>query len=220
MVSDCQASCSGWGFGVSVAISGDVIVVGAPVGDNTSPGAAYIFHWDGLAWSETAKLSAEDGALDDMFGLSVAIDGETVVVGADGNDDFGESSGSAYVFDWNGLKWSQTGKLVAADGSKYNYFGFSVAINCQTVVVGAHGKDSAYVFGWNGLGWSQFDKLTPADRTDQYWFGSSMAISGQTVVVSAYGDDEKGKNSGSAYFAMWYQKHPHWPRLLILQHEH
>ena len=140
-------------FGYSVAISGDTVVVGAE-GDDSYHGSAYVFEKGG-GWATTstydAKLTASDGASYDHFGRSVAIDGDTVVVGAYYDDDNGSKSGSAYVFEKGGgwATGTETAKLTASDGASYDYFGYSVAISGDTVVVGAHCDDdngSAYVF--------------------------------------------------------------------------
>jgi hypothetical protein len=143
-------------FGNSVAISGDTVVVAAAaadIGANTDQGSAYVFVKPPGGWgnmTETAKLTASDGADSDQFGASVAISGDTVVVGAVG-DDIGANTdqGSAYVFVKPAGGWTnmtETAKLTASDGAYGDRFGFSVAISGDTVVVGAPWKESAYVF--------------------------------------------------------------------------
>jgi hypothetical protein len=153
-------------FGSSVAVSGDTVVVGAPRADIGVPadnrGAAYVFVKPSGGWSnmtETAKLTASDGAVDDQFGYSVAISGDTVVVGAPlAEIGSNTNQGAAYVFVKPSAGWSdmtETAKLTASDGAADDYFGFSVAISGDTVVVGAPRDDiggntnqgSAYVFG-------------------------------------------------------------------------
>lgn len=96
-----------------------------------------------LLLQHTAKLVASDGALGDNFGYSVAIDGDTIVVGARYDDDKGSNSGSVYVFGWNGgtSSWSQQQKLTASDGASSDYFGFSVAISGDVIVVGVYSDD-------------------------------------------------------------------------------
>jgi hypothetical protein len=87
-------------FGWSVSISGDYAVVGAYGDDDkgSASGSAYVFVRSGTTWTEQQKLTASDGASTDFFGHSVSISGDTAIVGADGNDDKGINSGSAYVF--------------------------------------------------------------------------------------------------------------------------
>ena len=151
------------------------------------------------AWSgnltETAKLTASDGAAGDYFGHSVAISGNTVVVGADYATVGGNSQqGAAYVFVEPTSGWvstTQTAKLTASDGAADNYFGWSVAVSGNTVVVGELGatgyQGAAYVFvepasgGWANA--TETAKLTGPDGTTINGFGRSVAISGNTVVV-------------------------------------
>jgi hypothetical protein len=191
-------------FGYSVAISGDVAIVGAPksrdAGNNS--GSAYIFVRNGNTWEEQAKLTASDAAQDDFFGLSVAINGDVAIVGAHLNDDAGNASGSAYVFVRNGDTWQQQAKLTASDAAQYFYFGRSVAISGDVAIVGA-GNDpgSAYVFVRNGDIWQQQAKLTASDDIpeDEDRFGSSVAISGDVVIVGDYWQGEPYNRPGAAY---------------------
>ena len=94
-------------FGNSVAVAGDTAVVGAQFDDDNGSrsGSAYVFHYDGTAWVEEAKLMPLDAAADDVFGNSVAVAGDTAVVGARLDDDNGSSSEVAYVFHYDGTAW-------------------------------------------------------------------------------------------------------------------
>lgn len=199
-------------FGSSVAVDGDTVVVGA-FGDDTSQGSAYVFvrpvaGWSGLL-QESAKLIASDGEANNTFGLSVAVSGDTVVVGAH-LDDGGQ--GSAYVFvkpagGWAGLL-QESAKLVASDGAQFDLvftaFGESVAVSGVTVVVGAAGDDvgtnsdqgSVYVFvkpigGWAGL-LQENAKLTASDGAADNRFGFSVDASGDTVVVGTFFATSRG----------------------------
>ena len=213
-------------FGISVAVDGETVVVGAhqhDIGTNSAAGAAYVYTKPGGGWAgnitETAKLTASDRASDDEFGISVAADGGTVVVGAagvDGTDAGGAAvteAGAAYVFTLNtgtGV-WSQAAKLTASDRASDDEFGISVAVDGGTVVAGAAGVDgtdaggaavteagAAYVFTLNtGTGvWSQAAKLTASDRASDDEFGISVAVDGGTVVAGAAGVD--GTDAGGA----------------------
>ena len=143
----------------------------------------------------------------DYFGLSVSIDGDTVVIGAYEDDDNGSTSGSAYVFTRVtagdlASGWTQVAKLTADDGAANDYFGYSVSIDGDTMVIGAHGDDdrgsnsgSAYVFtrvtaGDLTSGWTQVAKLTADDGAADDRFGYSVSIDGDTVVIGAYADDD------------------------------
>jgi len=213
-------------FGASVAIDGDTVVVGAfrdDIGANADQGSAYVFvrpvgGWSGLL-QENAKLIASDGRADHEFGISVAVSGDTVVVGADGvGNNIGQ--GSAYVFvkpsgGWAGLL-TEDAKLIASDGRPFDFLGNSVAVSGDTVVVSAFGDDigdnpdqgSAYVFvkpagGWAGL-LQENAKLVASDgATNDLSLteaGQSVAVSGDTVVVGAEGDDiGANTDQGSVY---------------------
>ncbi len=187
-------------FGGSVAISGDCAVVGAIKDDDAGrySGSAYIFKRNGDAWTEQAKITASDGAANDLFGGSVAISGDYVVVGAYMDDGAGRESGSAYIFKRNGDTWTEQAKITASDGARVHYFGFRVAISGDYVVVGASGN-SAYIFKRNGDTWTEQAKITANDGETWDSFGFSVAISGDYVVVGAHGNDDAGTDSGSAY---------------------
>jgi hypothetical protein len=195
-------------FGYSVSISGDYTIVGAYADDDSgsASGSAYIFKRDGTSWSEQAKLSAADGAASDFFGRSVSISGDYAIVGAYGDDDNGDSSGSAYIFKRDGTSWSEQAKLTAADAGASDWFGQSVSVSGDYAVVGAYGDDdngvisgSAYIFERNGTSWSEQVKWLAADGAADDRFGWSVSISGDYAVVGAYGDDDNGPSSGSAY---------------------
>ncbi len=204
-------------FGYSVAISGDTIVVGARGDDDSgnNSGAAYVFEKPTSEWasiSKGAKLTASDGTTEDRFGISVAISGDTVVVGADHNDNIGDDLDSTYVFEKPILGWaniSQNAKLSASDGAVGDGFGRRVSVSGDTVVVGAYYDDntysdsgSVYIFEKPVLGWANtFEdaKLTASDAAQGDLFGFSVAISSDAIVVGSYLDDDSGNKSGAAY---------------------
>jgi hypothetical protein len=183
-------------FGISVAIDGDTVVIGAygdRLGSGWGAGSAYVFRTTdgGATYDQVAKLTASDAASMDYFGWSVAIYGDTIVVGA--NQQYNGGSGSAYVFHTSdgGATYGQVAKLTAADGAAYDYFGTSVAIDGSTIVVGAYGKDDStgavYVFRTSdgGATYAQVAKLSAADAASGDRFGVSVAIDGSTIVVGA-----------------------------------
>ena len=206
-------------FGTSVAISGDYVVVGAPLQDvnvgnpMSDEGSAYIFKRTGTTWAQEAKIVAADRAANDNFGRSVAISGDYVVVGAPLKNE-----NAAYIFKRTGTTWAQEAKIVAADRAASDRFGYSVAISGDYVVVGAYFEEedaaggstltnagSAYIFKRTGTTWAQEAKIVAADRAADDRFGYSVAISGDYVVVGAYFEDEDAAggstltNAGSAY---------------------
>ncbi|MEP7284192.1 MAG: putative Ig domain-containing protein [Chloroflexota bacterium] len=126
-------------LGVSVAFEGSTLVVGAPY-KNNAPGVAYVFVNDGITWSQQQKLTASDGATGDYFGIAVALAGDTVVVGAESRSN---GIGAAYLFARSGTTWSQQQELTASDGVTGDYFGSAVALNGNTVIVGAANKSLA-----------------------------------------------------------------------------
>ena len=185
-------------FGYSVAIDGNTAVVGAhreDPGNTSNAGSAYVFVRSNGTWSQQQKLVAGDRGVSDYFGYSVAIDGNTAVVGAYLEDPGNTSNaGSAYVFTRDGTSWNQQQKLTAGDRERSDHFGYSVAIDGDTAVVGAYREDpgnlgdagSAYVFVRSGTSWSQQQKLVAGDKERGDWFGHSVAIDGNTAVVGAY----------------------------------
>ena len=191
-----------------MSISGDTALVGAFGDDDAGyeTGSAYIFVRTGNSWSQQAKLTANDAAAHDYFGVSVSISSDTAVIGADGDDDAGDSSGSAYIFVRTGNSWSQQAKLTASDAAAGDSFGESVSISGDTALVGAlydddggDGSGSTYVFVRTGNSWSQQAKLTASDGAAHDLFGFSVSISGDTALVGALYDDDGGDDRGSAY---------------------
>ncbi len=222
-------------FGVSVAVSGDTVVVGAPSEDSnaggvngnqsdnsaSASGAAYVFVRDSAGvWSQQAYLKASNTTAGDGFGQSVAVSGDTVVVGAtaedsnakgvNGNqgDDSAADSGAAYVFIRSGTTWIQQAYLKPSNTGASDFFGNPVAVAGDTAVVGAYSEDSdatgvdgdqadnsasdsgaAYVFVRSGTTWSQQAYLKASNTATEDFFGDSVAVSGDTVVVGASGED-------------------------------
>ena len=203
-----------FGFGNGVAISGDVAVIGAPGHDHCVPnvGAAYVFRYDGSSWVFQQELLASECAEGEYFGSSVAIEGDIIVIGA--RNDY--TSGSAYVFRFDGTSWSQEAKLLASDGAAGDQFSNSVAVSGDTIVIGANWAESytgsAYVFTLDGTSWgnpvpgsdppafTERAKLTACDPKTDAWFGVSVTIFDDTAVIGALVDDnENGHNAGAAY---------------------
>lgn len=193
-------------FGRSVAVDGDTMIVGANGDDGTgvAEGSAYVFTRSLGTWTQQAKLTASDAGAEDYFGSSVDIDGDTVVVGAVGDDDRGANAGAVYVFMRSGTTWSQQAKLTASDGASGDGFGGDVAFDGDTVVVGAPGVGSSnagaiYVFVRSGTTWSQQARLVSNDLGAWDHFGVDVDVSGDTVVVGAHLEDTGASESGSVY---------------------
>jgi hypothetical protein len=223
-------------FGFSVAVSGDTVAVGANGESSIATGvdgsqfndialysgAAYVFARPpgGTTWTQQAYLKASNTEASDGFGVSVAVSGDTVVVGApyedsnatgvNGNQfsNIATFAGAAYVFVRSGATWTQQAYVKASNTRVSDFFGTSVAVSGDTVVVGAYGEASsatgvdgnqdswgsnyfgaAYVFSRSGSAWTQRAYLKASTNTgSRNLFGSSAAVSGDTVVVGAYGE--------------------------------
>jgi len=206
-----SSAAAGRYFGNAVDIAGDIVLVGEYQDSQkaTAAGAAHIFRRSANgSWSHRQKLTAADGAVRDYFGHEVALSGDTALIAADGDDDKGTGSGSAYVFsrDKTG-KWIQSAKLLAQDGAKDDYFGIAVAIDGGVAIVGAFGDDdrasrsgAAYVFARQNDGtWKQAQKLVPRRRATNCHFGNALALQGGVLAVGAPGDDESAEAAGSVH---------------------
>jgi hypothetical protein len=205
-----DATADDW-FGNSVAIDGDTAVIGAYADDpagTPNAGAAYVFTRSGTSWSEQAKLIAGDPGYSADFGLSVAVSGDTAVIGTPENNNVGgTNAGAAYVFTRVGTSWSEQAKLLAGDAADDDRFGWSVAVFGDTAVIGARNDDhagggdagSAYVFTRSGTSWSQQAKLTAGDAAGNDFFGWSVAVDGDIAVIGATGNDAGAPQAGSAY---------------------
>ncbi len=179
-------------------------------------GAAYVFQRDqgGVDnWGQVKKLIASDAQASDQFGFSAAASGDVTIVGANGEDAGGGNAGAVYIFQrdqGSADNWGEVKKLTASDAQTNDFFGWSVSISNDTVVVGANGEDAggsdagaAYVFEQDEGGannWGQVKKLTASDAQCCDRFGISVAISGETAVVGANVEDAGGStNAGAAY---------------------
>ena len=157
-----------------------------------------------LGWAEVAVLAPSDGAIDDHFGISVAVDGNLVLVGADGDDDAGSVSGSAYLFDGSAA-WTEVAKLTAVGGVAGDRFGAATALGEGYALVGATGDDSGGVSAGSvhvfdgSAGWGEVVELTAADAEAGDVFGISVGLSGGIVVAGAPFEDEVGGDGGAAY---------------------
>lgn len=215
-------------FGSDVALSGDVLVVGAPGEDSaalgvdgdqsdnsaSNSGAAYVYERSGTQWRPLSYLKASNTGASAEFGGAVAISGDTVVVGASGDG----GSGGVYVFQRTSSSYAQVAYLKASNANADDHFGSSLALDGDTLVVGAPGQGAVkgnathslnnlpadsgavYVFGRKGQAWAQTAILrTPVPQKGVY-FGEALALAGDTLVVGALLDDVNGTSlAGAAY---------------------
>lgn len=140
-----------------------------------------------ITWSHATevKITASDGEANDKFGSSVAISGDYAIVGAPYDDDFGDDSGSAYIFVRSGTNWTELQKVTASDGEANDKFGSSVAISGDYAIVGAPEVDAAYIFVRDGTSWTEQQKITASDGTWLDKFGYSVSICEDTAIVGA-----------------------------------
>ena len=218
-------------FGECVDISGTRIIVGVPLEDmdadsldrEMNAGAAYVYHKSGENWEFQKKLLASDRDAYDQFGCSVAIDGNTIAVGAymedHDPDDLNAKwqTGSAYVFGFNGSAWVQSQKIVASERWDWDNFGSAIDIEGDVIAVGAWKEDhdslaanyvtgagAVYIFEKSGS-WTETEKITEYYRREDDHFGSQVSLSGDVLLVGAVGNDLDADNhnlkngSGAAY---------------------
>ena len=193
-------------LGFSAAMDGDLLVVGAPDehGTGIDRGAAYLFGRDqGGAgnWGQVKKLTASDTTNGDRFGYAVAIDGDTVVVGAPFNDALDDDAGSIYVFERNeggAGNWGEVASLTATNGGAADdNLGWSVGVSGGTAIAGAplHGANNAgaaVIFTDGGGGWSQKTLITASDAFNNDAFGTAVDLDGDLAVVGAPEDNSRG----------------------------
>jgi hypothetical protein len=204
-------------FGNSVAISGDIMVVGGPLLNGSvanTDGSVYIFRWNGTTWVQEQKVpgpTSGSGTATE-FGRTVAISGDTIVVGARGDDVAATNAGAAWVYNRVGGLWTLQAKLTAGDAAASDFFGEGVAIDGDTIVATAPADDNAggadagaaYVFVRSGTTWTQQQKLLASTGAASDFFGQgpidgtagAVSISGDTIAVGA---PAKGANAGRVF---------------------
>ncbi|MGH8427539.1 MAG: hypothetical protein ACRES7_06095 [Gammaproteobacteria bacterium] len=180
-------------MGFAVAVSGNTAIVGAPA-INASPGrpgAAYVFTESNGVWTQTQKLTANDGTSGANFGDAVALHGNTAFIGADSAFINGVLEGAVYVFTESDGTWSQTQELLPSDGNNNTSFGTSVSFDDATALVGATNGElnpgTVYVFTNSNGTWTQIQELAASDGTPGVGdnFGGSVALDGTTALIGA-----------------------------------
>jgi MYXO-CTERM domain-containing protein len=196
-------------FGSAVAMDGDTVAVAAVTDDEpaaVNAGSAFVFLRAGTTWSQQAKLIASDPTPNQEFGSDLAIEGDTLVVGAQHNS--GSAPGKAYVFKRTGTTWSELQKLDRPDPTNHDIYGSAVTIDGETIMVGAafhpgttvSQSGAVYVFrlGTGGL-YSLEQKLVPNDPVANGEFGSDLALEGNRAVIGALRANNAGVATGAAY---------------------
>jgi hypothetical protein len=176
-------------FGASVSLSGTTLAVGAP---GQAGGSVYVFVNDGPGWSLQQKIVAMPALPGENFGTALAVEGDRLAVGAPGADG---NAGAVYVFERNGLVWSQADRLQATDASSGDALGSSVALSADTIlagapqwasaVAGAYSQGAAYVFEFVSPGWMQQARLLPTVSGNGDTFGHAVSLSGNRAAIGA-----------------------------------
>jgi len=200
-------------FGSSMAISGNFSVIGTPQDDDVdnNAGAAYIYEKISGNWTFSQKITANDGELADMFGTSVDIDGDYIVIGSYQAVGITGNTGAAYIYKKNGSNWEFQQKIFADDGLSADNFGKSIAISGDYIVAGADNEDygtgAAYVFHLSGETWTQVAKLEGEDVMNEY-FAHSLDIDNNYIVIGAWQNNAPLSNTGAAF--VFYNNSGNW----------
>ena len=187
------------------------------IGGNQNQGAEDAFlairpdiEFTSREFSETAIVDPTDGSADDIFGRSVSISGDRMIVGAPHDDPDGSfNEGSAYIYHFDGSNWTQEQKLTGTNSNIQDTYGIDVSISGDFAIVGAHaynafGNDdgAAFVYRYDGNTWVEDERLTASDNTSggKHNYGIGVSIDGNVAIVGAQGDDSvAGGDAGSAY---------------------
>lgn len=196
-------------LGASVTLDGTTAYVGAVLDGSSQfdrPGAVYIYEYAAGELTQIDKVTASDGATLDLFGASIRVLDDTLLVGAPG-----ASAGSVYTYSFVTDEWVQGDKITAPDPATYTSFGASMALDGETILVGAPNEmpqpngtltgtepGAAYLFTRNDDTWNQQYTLT-AGNTDADYFGLSVALEGNTAIVGAFGDNKGNKRTGAVH---------------------
>ncbi|KAJ5076426.1 hypothetical protein M0811_06426 [Anaeramoeba ignava] len=224
---------NGDGFGTSVSISNDIVVIGAPfanVSSNISQGKAYVFKKNGNDWNQVAELIGNNGKPLEGFGMGVSISGKTIAVGAiNGDINETQNRGCVYIFNGNedGTIWNQVQQLFSSDGADSDEFGWGVSISDDSSLilvtapnanVGSNQEQGkAYIFQNNGTNWNETQILTASDGYENAQFGWSASSSSDfsfVVIGSPYMNVSSNSTQGQAYI---FQKNGNqWNQIQIL----
>ncbi|MBL7148615.1 MAG: hypothetical protein ISS80_00910 [Candidatus Cloacimonetes bacterium] len=192
-------------FGESVSISGNYAIVGARFNDDSS-GSAYLYQKNGNDWFELDKIKASDSTNVELFGSSVFINGDYLIISS--NLDYNNSSGAAYIYYNDGENWNEMDIITASGSPICDQYGCSVGISVdgEYAIVGAYNDDengyssgAAYIYQRNGSEWNLQTKIMASDGTFDDWFGYSTFVSGNYLFIGAINDDDNGDDSGSVY---------------------
>lgn len=195
-------------FGYSLSVSGDVVVVGALRDDENGAdsGSVYVYRWNGAVWALERRLNPSDAAPNSLFGAAVDLSGYRLIVGAPFDRETATYAGAGYIFEWNGIDWAETQKLLASNGTVHDHLGFAVSIADTVALIGASNhvtaniaSGAAYLFRNNGALWTEDRMILPPDGAAQDAFGNTVAVTENLAAIGALRHDENGSESGAAY---------------------
>lgn len=199
------SSATGDQFSGAIAAGSDILVIGAPL-DSTTRGEVTVQEFDGNSFSETATLAPPSLPVGAQFGLALALDDDTLAVGAPDVTFPPNGSGNVYIFIRSGSSWSLEAKLSPSTAQSGDQFGRSLALQGDRLVVGAPFDDdnglqsgSAWVFERSGTTWSEAAQLLPSDPTSGSQFGRSVALDGSSLLVGAWLDSAVAFQAGAGY---------------------
>jgi len=195
-------------FGYSIAFDGTHAMIGA-YANNGYQGAVYVFGQSNGTWAQTQKLVAADGASNTYFGYATALSGSKLLVGSWGANPGGnDTQGSAYIFTESNGSWSQTQELVASDGTPFDNFGHSVALQGTTALIGADGwsngttQGAVYVFDGSAGSFVESQQFAASDGAPAFQFGLPVTFDGNTALVGSWlwMTPDHATMPGAAYF--------------------
>ena len=184
-------------FGSAVAVYKHRIAVGAYRADGNASlsGVVYIFERRQGGWVQTAKLQASDGGGIELFGVSLSMFRNRLVIGNSQSSTNGNDDGSAYIFEYHKGQWVEVAKLVSSDGTNKDSFGHSVSMSGNKILVGAPGDGdkrdvgpdagAAYLFEYRRGSWEEVRKIVPSDAFSFDLFGNAVALHGETALIGA-----------------------------------
>jgi len=195
-------------YGSDVCINDKFAFVGCwadyDMGDKA--GAVYVYKRNGANWSFHQKLTASDGEKYDHFSSDLSLDGNILVAGSKFDDDLGEASGSAYIFELEGGQWIEKQKILASDGEDNERFGGAISIKGDNLVIGSildddlgEASGSVYIFKLEGGQWIEKQKILCSGGKENDKFGRSVILSEDFLLVSSLENNENGESSGAAY---------------------
>jgi hypothetical protein len=206
-------------FGIAVAIEGDTLAASTPY-QLGNTGAVYVYRFNGVSFTEERKITALDGLAGDYFGWSLALDHDHLAVGSPFNHN---SKGKVYLYERNqgGTNyWGEVKQITALDPQNGAFFGETLALSGETLLVGARGRmvegrngqGAVYILNQNheGVdGWGMVGKITAEDGAANDYFGSAVALDGSNMIVGAYAADISGRTDQGAAYA-YYRTGSNW----------